>query len=546
MRNLAWKVFSDVARRHIDFRNYIFAGDVWIPHNLKQGDIIRADIPTDVNGDGNLEICPRNCLVLGVDIDPINMTLQAIRVMKLSYQVNDASELGHEIFLDTEDKILRSKLGGLRRPAILRTGTVEILEPNSANFGFCMDRIGRFHEDLFPMIQEAIHRGYENVRHRKSDDTPLSRGIGKTIFVSGIEPSTWSESDVFRLTEAEIDHNLNHGYNFRQMPAQEQAALAEKMELEMPYLILESQYQRFIDIGRNRALSKIEKETMRANQKLRASMRRGYSHSHGSKTDMLELINTAMREFKEDQIGLSTFDIDTRSRPLFSIPDLEELLKRRFGFLEQGNDSALSLSSQFIKQSIDPDSLRDLETLGIGGLKREASVELPKQLWRGRYIMMRIPNLMDSEDQSEFVYRPCALWKAYAKMDADGMPVLAGMELHPCTRGSAHLFSHKMKVRPLDTTVPVPSYLIADLQIRADISAQFLQPIQPRVGTFFELLPHMVESFDIKRDLAAQSDAGIKTFGLTEVPHDWIEIDLPEPPNEKLRRSLQRNQLRFV
>lgn len=540
MRNYQWEAFSNAASRSMDFRNYLYYGDVWVPSNLKQGDVIRADLPTYFGKD-NPEIKPRNCLVLGVDIDPHSMQLEAIRIVRLSYAGAFEQPKSHEIVLDPREDGYRFKLNGLRQAAVLRTGQIEVLRIDSSNFGFKIDRLGSFSPEVYGMIAKSLSDGYEEKRRFKSQKGLYAVSLEQTVYAGGVDPQDWAHSDAFHLDEARIEHDRGGSSNFRMLSPETQSILTERMAKQLPEMILTSKLQRYSEESRTVKLSNDQLETQRSIRKLLRIMsnpRKQYSAK-----EMGALIASAVREygwlFPEDQKAAPV------PTALEAIPNFQKLLEAHFNIASENGSNKQRLAQIFVKQSIDPNSLRDLETLGVGGLMREPTINLPEQLWRGRYLMMRIPNLGRPDDMKEESYRPCALWRAFAKANELGEPVLAGLELHPCTRESAHNYSHKMKVRPLDTTVPLDSFLIASLAIRAPISSQYFQPFQPQQGNFYELLPHMVDAFETKRRIVEEGN-GMKIYGLQTIPEDWIEIQLPEPPNEKIRQYLGRSDIRFV
>ena len=541
MRNQNWRVFSEQARRNLDFRQYLYQGDIWVPRKLKQGDVIRADLPTR-NTQGEMEVMPRNCLVLGVDIDSQSMQLEAVRIMRLSYAGVFDGARDHEIILDPQESAYRFKLNGLKHAAVLRTGHVEILRAGSEFFGFAMDRLGSFSEEVFDEISEAIEKGYKAERQYNRLRSPVDFGIQGSFFASGLDPKDWEHSDAFRLDEARLNHANGQGASFRLSSPETQQVLTERMERHAPVAMLSSKEHRYREKGYQNQLTQEERETQRAIRKLLRSM--ANPRITLSRQELSRLINVAVREY-----GVAVTDelkpADTMSS-IAAIPEFANLLEQHFGISpDKKEEQQKRLTQIFSSQSIDPNSLRDLETLGIGGLVRDDVIRLPQQLWRGRYVMMRIPNLGHQGYSREETYRPCALWRAFAKVNEQGDPELAALELHPCTRDSAEHYTHKMKVRPLDTTVPTPSFLIADLAIRAPITPQYFQPFQPQQGNFYELLPNMVDAFEQKRRMV-ETSGDMKIFGMKTLPEDWVEIHLPEPPNEKVRGYLGKRDIRFV
>ncbi len=477
---------------------------------------MRCDLLTDHRRNGEAEIKPRNCLVLGMDVDRDTMEIERVHLARFSYSINDCDPTT-TLHLDRNDPQFRTRVHGLRQPAILRSQNIDSVPVDSGYFGFFMDKIGSIDPSLFPLVEEYMDRGAKSKKtSRRANAFPLDGEC--TMFVPGLLPDAFDHLYDMKLAEC--------------APLTEEAREygRQKAIETLPFKILGAVLQRDADWAFYRHHRTTARQARDAHKQLEHIMR----HKKSGLPPTEEIRALIERAIKPMEKPVS----DEDSQTLADIPELRKLLEQAFGIEKE--KTASGLSRNFADQVLDPDSMAHFETLGIGGLIRDTAVQLPQQLWKGRYMMMRLPDLNGIENTGEFVHRPCAVWRAFARYDESlGGPVLAGLELHPCTRSSGHKFTHKMGVRPLSTTVQTPSHMIADIAIRVPLTTEYFQPRQPDTGTFFELLPRRVEEFKMKRSLAEQN-GGIQIQGMQAIPEDWVEIQLPEPPNEKIRAALRK------
>lgn len=541
MRNLPWAQASEMARRHINFRKYHHHTDVWLPNDLAQGDIVRCDLPTDFMQTGDPEICPRNCLVLGIDLNRETKEIEALRLARFSYFTFDCDD-NHEWLVYPRDKGIRGLVSGFRDKVVLRTQRIDVVPVASEHFGFYMDRIGRVDPSLFGQVEAKLRLARETTQRGSYFQFHGERGTYDTVTVPSLEPARYGS-----------------GFSFT-MPArmgQDYADMMPAAQEDLRNELAENRIARDIDRvlmlknekGVRNALTQAEREGDLAIRRIITALR--HDRKQRMKTATLEkLIDTAAkrlaaidRNFQEKMETQALEAGQTSPLKLADIPDYRTVLRRHFG-VEQEPLQAPSIVIASFSKAADQNSLNDLQTLGVGGLLREPAINLPQHLWQGRYLMMRIADLNDPANYGE-AFRPCAIWKAFARVNEHGDPVLAGFEMHPVTRSAAGESSYKLKVRPMNTTVQRPSFLIADMVIRAPLDATYFQPDQ-REDFYYELLPHMVRELEVKRDLAL-GNGGIRTFGMKAAPANWVEIPLPPPPNEKLRaRLVHTGKARFT
>lgn len=161
---------------------------------------------------------------------------------------------------------------------------------------------------------------------------------------------------------------------------------------------------------------------------------------------------------------------------------------------------------------------------------------LPKDLWQGRYLMINAPNLHGEPPVKEgsIVYRPCALWKAYADKDTYE---IVGLELHPATRSQSENYNFKMQINPLKTLSKKESLLIADCLIRVPLSPEY---VHADAGiNFSELTSEEVNRFKQRKRVMEAQNASQHIIGLQTVPDNWIEIAIdPALSGKKLRKKI--------
>jgi hypothetical protein len=219
-------------------------------------------------------------------------------------------------------------------------------------------------------------------------------------------------------------------------------------------------------------------------------------------------------------------------------------------------DAAKSAPSEAVairpdeRQSIKPDrdivgEPRGLESLRDAFHERASAckIVLPKHLWKGRYLMLKINSLAadDGIERGGTAYRPCAVWNAYTDKNTGE---LAGFDLHPVTREEAHLFKFKMPVHPLKTDSQREGVLVADCIIRVPLSRDYFH--ENAASNFFELTPEKIERFLSKKAVMSEMGAVPHIIGLETIPDNWEEVELqPTPSFQQFQKWAQKGQARF-
>lgn len=531
------------AHRFFRLGNYQHSNDIWFPKDLSQGDVIQCLLPTqkDARFD-EMALWPRNCFLLGIDVDRYTAEPLGVKLMRISYNTHD-SDAAYEYVFDPRSYGYRFKIHGFRKDAVLRTGRIEYVPFDAEAMGYYMNRNGWFDASLFREIDQYMDKGYA-ARRAGREHIPLSQNDDEDVVcVPSLNPSYYKSA--FYNFDLPDD---NAGLFFADLDGEEQASLIERLEanyivreFDRPGRIQDEKYE-----VRNQKRHARDKK--RDYNKLMNLLRSGRTTHHESNmADIKKLIdeslmyqvNEEVKAIPEDQDMWQSEGMTLRRS---DITPLKEILYARFGLsLKDENKPDLS---KIFRQAIDQSSINDLVTLGIGGLMREPEVKLPEHLWQGRYLMLRIPDLLDPENEGN-AYRPCIVWKAYAKLNEDNKPVLAGLELHPCTRKSAGAFAFKYPVHPFGWHTErgankQQSFLIADMVVRLPVNSVNFQTEQVGQG-FHELLPRMVNKFANRIEAAQQAtDGNVQVFGLKDIPDDWVEIELPQTPTPDLQAKLAK------
>ena len=562
-RNTPWGEWSEVRQRKrrfgksheggqryadriINFQNRYDYNGVWAPTDLKAFDVIRCDLPTDYMEDGNAELWPRNCLVLGMHLDRDTFELESIALLKFAHEKGGTGyNPDYELYLDRLDPEIRTKIP-LGHSEILRTGKLEIVPVSDLNFGFYIDRVCRMHPSLADSVEDALSRGFEH-RRQYGSKTRL-RHTQDQVFVPSLDPEDWVEgnSDVVSIDFDELelpDYGATH---------------VEDLDDEALSAFMNGMHEaRFLKAaGRDESMRRevgllvTKDKNKQAEEATLKSMLAELRRKHGAEAASKALKAAEVAITKRNAATVSSIrshmqeDGDAETLTLADLPSLTELLEQQAGQL--GNDIerfaiARARSQENINaQTIEPDNLGHYENLGIRGFSIERThVNLPRQLWRGRFLMVRIPDIVsDIEDRNEWVNRPAMLHRAFMQIDKYGEPEIAGLELYPCTRNAANRFQHGLPVRPLKSKDPRKSALVPERLIRIPVTSEHLQPEQPKTGTFFELLPHMVRKFDEKMMWFEESGRKPMVIGLETVPDHWIPIELPPAPEERVRGKI--------
>lgn len=518
---------------------------------MKRGDIVRCNLPTDYDQNGEMELYPRNCVFLGWEVDPETMEPVAARMARLTYNTinhDDEYEPRYEpMMLDHK----RRMVGGIDKPALLRTGSpVDLVPLSSIYWGHFIDRTGFYKQEYlkgqppkYPAsLEKELAKGYELSRKIKNPRNYAKMDYAKTILMPSIDPEFCGPE-----YEMSLDEKFSEDfYNLDEFTRQE---IAE----ELGFLMMDNMDRRKEQIGFYRGEKKTRNKFRRANEKrMRDIISEIKRQSNSLRNEDLKRI---MEIAKED---MDAIDADAASRMadslrpeqavedlkrdkrLENIPTLSEIIQRAHEKFKEENDIGAQFKKAVDGQVIKESSIEDLVNLGIGGLMREPDIALPEHLWKGRYMMLRIPSLLDSEEMDDMTNRPAALWRAWVRPDENGELKISHMMFMPCTRTQAKEFSYKMKTKPLDTTVKTPSFVIAERPVIVEVNAMNFQPNQPHLGTFYELMPNQVADLEKKVQLAQEFGAYDYWGELTpdNLPEDCLEIQLPEPPNEKMRQKL--------
>lgn len=540
---LNWRETREHAHRFFRLGNYQFVNDIWFPKDLQQGDVIQCQLPTrkDERFD-TFELWPRNCFVLGIDVDRYTAEPLGVKLMRFSYNTHD-SDAAHEFVFNARSHDYRFKAHGFRKDVVLRTGRIEYVPFDSEAMGYYLNRSGYLEQSMFREVEEYLDKGYEAKRQYRDKHSLSQNNPDDVVCVPSLNPSYYKKPYYdFGLPDD------NAGVFLCDLDEEEQLSLVDRLEanyivreFDRPGRIQDEKYQ-----VKNQRRQLRDKK--RDYNKLLSLLQSGRSTPHvSSQSDIKKLIDESLMRQTNEEIKAIPEDQDMWGNEGMvlrrsDITPLKELLYARFG-LDMADDNKPDLSKVF-RQSIDQTSINDLATLGIGGLLREPEVKLPEHLWQGRYLMLRIADLTDSENESN-AYRPCVVWKAYAKLNDDNQPVLAGLELHPCTRKAAGAFSFKYPTQPFGWHTDkrankMQSFLIADMVIRLPINSVNFQTDQVGQG-FHELLPRMVNKFAKKIEAAKEARGGdLQVFGLQNIPEDWVEIDLPQTPLPELQAKLAR------
>lgn len=539
---LNWRETREHAHRIFRMGNYQFTNDIWFPKDLQQGDVVQCLLPTqkDARFDA-MDLYPRNCFLLGIDVDRYTAEPLGLKLVRFSYNTHD-SDAAYEYVFDPRSFDYRFKIHGFRKDAVLRTGRIEYVPFDSQALGYYLNRSGWLDASVFREVDQYLDKGYAEKRQYREHRPLGPDNNDDVVCVPSLNPVFYKKPHYdFSLPDD------NAGLFFDDLSPEERAELIERLEAN--YIVREFdrpgriQDEKYEVKNQKRGL----RDKKRDYNKLLNLLNSGRTTPHVSNTgDIKKLIDESLMHQANDELKAIPEDQDMWGEEGMvlrrsDITPLKEILYARFGLSMDEEKPDLS---KIFRQSIDRSSINDLVTLGIGGLMREPEVRLPEHLWQGRYLMLRIADLHDPQNESN-AYRPCAVWKAYAKLNADNQPVLAGLELHPCTRKASGSFAFKYPVHPFGWRTDkhankMQSFLIADMVIRLPVNAVNFQIDQVGQG-FHELLPRMVNKF-AKRIEAVQEASGgeLKIFGLQEVPEDWVEIDLPQTPEPELQAKLAK------
>ncbi len=467
---------------------------LWLPDDLQTGDIIRCRMMTKHDGLERAEMCPRHVMVLGMEMDPHTLEYTSIHVARFSYSPKYCTDDMN--FLIPRMLERRGMVTGLEARAVLkadRTDFIPLIQDHFWGDIFDVERIGHVDQSLFKEIRTTMERGnrlsgahsWLPGRNRNKWYVPGAHLAGEDI------PSPHHVHDFTKLDELDLAR-IQTDWALRKDP--------HKLDANFVAKCLASMEQARIKMARH--------AQWEARQRAKISVHEPFK-----------------------RIVTNTTAMPTTTQVPAPMPTTA---------LALSPDEQLTL----LLPHAQADSINNLRNLvaRFNG-KAEApfsKIELPAHLWQGRYMMVKIHDLHDEENDGS-AYRPCAVWKAYADRNTGE---LAGLELHPVTRGSRNTFRYRFQVYPLKTDSPRPGHLIADCIVRVPLTARFFH--EKSAQSFFELPPDKLEKFKERRDHALNSGDPIHTYGLKEVPDHWVEIELdPTPSLQQFQKWNNAGKIKF-
>ena len=529
------------AHQSLNLGSFHHCNDTWFPKHLSQGKIAQVLMPTQYDRRfDEVEMWPRNCLVLGIDVDIDTAEPMGLKIVRFSYNTIDVSD--HEFRFSPEN--YRFLINGFRKDAVLRTGRIETVAFDAGRMNYYLDVMGWVDDKVFPQLEESLDDGYK-ARRQRFDHRPMvsSYNIENCVCVPSLDPQYY-ESDFYDFGVPDE----NFGMTFNDLNAEEQGHLIERLRVN--YIIRE--VQRADMLRHEKSEIKGEKIALRQMNRQKKKFLASYLYSHhnasavpvvngGNLRQEIDALVKMMQAEERDLIPEETDGWEDNGPSLrkSDMAKFKEILYGHFG-LDIEDEAQNDLSTIFA-QTIDPQSLKHFETLGVGGMVRD-ELSLPEHLWRGRYLMLKIGDIDNEHCQTE-AYRPAVLWRAYAKLNDDGMPVLAGLEFYPCTRMSADKYTYKMPVYPFGWRSgkgvnKKQSFLLADKIVRLPVDSPYLHQ-DYMDSNFRELLPSMIDKFEHKVNRAlVEKEGRISVFGLQDIPDDWVEIKLPDAPVFDMQQKL--------
>ncbi len=572
MRNIPFTMSLREAHRGTDFSKLVKYGDIWAPLNIAAGDIMRADLAThykfshlrtdsigldaqkdhDPRRDGfvnfnqhaglfdpdsKFQPLPRNTVVLGFDLDVETYDVRYVRLARFSYNVDKSRDPL------TEPQFFEDDIRHFAKPVTLEGRRINFAFFDTGEIGRMCDRTGIItSEKVIERIKDALTAS-EDERHY----IPKC-GLEGTLFVPAIDPRKWREATDFEL--AENDHPDYKGMNFFDLDEESQNELIEDALWVMAERVNTRRHQFFHERD---LLYQAER---RIKRKVRDSVRKAAIRRMG--------LDRFDRGVRQDIIGSVIDDIDRADKALvdkFAALEDEGEIKAEVSLASGKRASVKTLLSRAVDKyqaeaerrkrlftyanrgELTADLRQAFENVGVGGLKREPNIEIPGDLFRWRFLMLRVPDLHDPSNFSDVSYRPCIVWDGFWSLNEQGEPELAGLELYPCTR-HAEDFSWKLGIEtPLRTKSKRASFLIPELLIRAPMSTEYFHPQQPTVNSFRNLNAGDRYGFEVKREIFAEHRGEPKVWGLQERPKNWLPIDdevffeLPENAMQFARRK---------
>lgn len=576
LRNQPWEKLAPSLGKILRLSQRHRLGDVWAPSDLQVGDIVKVDLPTDHVKEGEFEIWPRNCLIAGIDLDEETLEVKAFRLLRFSY-ADSETNAETELLINNAGSDINLQAQGLRRKEIvLRTGSpVDVVPPDSTYFGYYIDRVGHVSPGLFPQIQEALDRAFDKNRRRGYIRNHAGLDLSRSICVPALHPEQLDHQSSFILPE------FDDSAAYRSLDAGTQEIMA--VLLAEQFLLREAGRRHIIISERNEH----REVKQRANDELAATkalIRRMQKEQRLSLRNQVSILAGASRVISErdreiDACLAAQADPEIAERP--ELPSaflpIREIIEQQMA-LDHNKIRHAAALADIREQNMDPRSAASFRDFGINGfdIGSQVSHHLPEHLFRGRFLLIKIPNLMDMEDDG-MAFRPCLLWNAYARINEHGAPELAGIDVHPCTRRAAKQFRHNMKAHPFGYSRVLlndehhsgvrrdfrgPSFLVAQRMIRLPVESARIH-IYPDASGLHHFTADMIERFDRDNRRKAGCD-GRKIAVMTEVngmeneegdaptrfivsgeddlPDGWLRIELPTPPTGRLREQFEKWQ----
>ncbi|MDB5491188.1 MAG: hypothetical protein JWO78_1037 [Micavibrio sp.] len=462
---------------------------LWLPEDLQVGDIIKCNLMTKHSGNDEAEMCRRNVMVLGLQMDPQTLEYTALHVARFSQTRTWCTD--HDNFLITQSMLRRGLVRGLIDQGVMkidRTDVVPLTQDYFYGDVYDVERIGRVSPELFGDIAESLDAG------SRLPFPSISR-------FRGLDKNQWYLPAMHLAGEAIV--SPHHKHDFTPLSEIDLARLHADWAFRKDPDKLDGDYVM-------KCLASIEaahQALMRQNDYNARHKKRPSVHAPRPPLDFSRAGTVLPVEAPEPELSPeATF---LMLLPHAGPGDLEGLR---------------ALGTLFNREATEPPS----------------KLALPEHLWQGRYLMMRIADLLDHDNDGQ-AFRPCAVWKAYKDRDSGR---LAGLELHPVTRSAHKEFSYKFQVYPLGTRSDRPSWLIADCIVRVPLDERYFHEKPDQ--NFFQLPPDKLEKFHNRREYVMNTNASIHTYGLQEIPENWVEVELdPVPSHQQFVKWSEIGSIRF-
>lgn len=471
---------------------------LWLPDDLQTGDIIRCHMHTKYDGLEKAELCPRHVMVLGMEMDPETLEYTSIHVARFSYSKSYVTDDSN--FLIPRSLERQGLITGLTDRAVLKADRTDFLPLTQDHFwGDVIDvqRIGRVDARLFPEIRATMERG--------------QRLSGNSSRYNPRNPALWYVPGAH--VAAENIPAPEHKHPFTPLNDLDLARIQTDWALRKDPQKLDAAYVTKCLASLDRAQAALaRKENWEARQRHKV-------HVHDLRTAKPVFKITA--EGAPASVTPLTADTPVSASPQDPTEKFTLLLPHAHA---QSLHDLRALVSRFNDKAEESHS----------------RIEIPAHLWQGRYMMCKIHDLHDEENDGT-AYRPCAVWKAYKDRNTGE---LAGLELHPVTRGSLNTFRYRFQVYPLKTASSRPGHLIADCVIRVPLTSRYFH--EKNTTNFFELPPDKLEKFRERREHALSSGDPLHVYGLKDIPEDWEEVALdPTPSYQQFVKWSQNDKIKF-